>query len=178
MAVNLTTQTSSGGFYQFSNLRPGQYTITQVTQPKGYSAGLITIGSLGGSKSNRVFSGINTSVGQTGNDYNFAQLGIKPPDGITTYPTKGQLLGYVPPPPVTPPNGQTVGTPSKGQLLGYVPPATITVTLPSTTTVRPPNGQTVTTTLPSKGQLLGYVPPRPPIGIVVGTPSKGQLLRG
>ncbi|MGC8951420.1 SdrD B-like domain-containing protein, partial [Chloroflexus sp.] len=35
VAVNLTTTTSSGGFYRFDNLAPGTYTVT-VSRPSGY----------------------------------------------------------------------------------------------------------------------------------------------
>src|SRR5438876_1063485 len=57
-AVNLTTSTAADGSYQFTNLRPGTYTITEA-QPPGYFQGTDTIGSAGGVESiNDQFSSI------------------------------------------------------------------------------------------------------------------------
>lgn len=170
--VSLTGQTNAGGLYQFANLRPGQYTITQVTQPKGYSAGLITVGSLGGAKSGRVFSGVNVGVGSNGNDYNFGQLAIKVPSASGGGLSKGQLLGSTP---VQPPIDVTVTNPGlgKGQLLG-------SSSTTSTTPTPPSSGGTVSAPAQStlgKGQLLGSTP-KPPAGTVVTNQGlgKGALL--
>lgn len=182
-AINLTVSTDANGFYQFGNLRPGQYSITESTLPKGYNAGLISVGSIGGTKgTTRAISGISTPVGAAGTDYNFGHLAIKPPSGTGGGTGKGLLLGSTPKP-VVPPDPITVvnnGT-GKGQLLGSTPR---TVTAPaSTTTTRPP---AATVTAPAaatssgtgKGVLLGSTP-KPPAPVVVvpnlGT-GKGQLL--
>lgn len=67
--VNQSTVTSSTGFYQFSNLIQGNYTITQIP-PVGYLDGPINVGSLGGTASR---DAINVPVGleQSGTNYNF-----------------------------------------------------------------------------------------------------------
>lgn len=184
-AINLTISTDANGSYQFGNLRPGQYTITETTTPTGYSAGLISIGSIGGIKgTTRAISSISTPVGAAGTDYNFGHLAIKPPSSTGGGTGKGQLLGSTPKP-VIPPAPITVvnnGT-GKGQLLGSTP-TTVTAPASSTTTTRPPASGTVTapaaaaSTGTGKGALLGSTP-KPPDPVVVvpnlGT-GKGQLL--
>ncbi len=186
-AVNLSLTTDANGFYQFTNLRPGQYTITEVTQPKGYSAGKISAGSIGGSTGTaRAIGGISTPVGAAGSDYNFGHLAIKPPSsGSVGGIGKGVLLGSTPPP-VIPPDPITIvnnGT-GKGLLLGSSP---ATTTAPAsttpTTTVRPPAAVIVTapaatSTGTGKGVLLGSTPPPPPdpITIVNNGTGKGLLL--
>lgn len=168
--ITLTAKTNASGFYQFGNLRPGQYTITQMTQPKGFSAGQITVGSLGGTKSNRTFNGVNTGVGQTGNDYNFGQLSIQQPSAGGPYTGKGQLLGSTP---VVPPGGIVVPNPyaGKGQLLGSTP-----VPAPSPTPPSPANPPAAGGAYQGKGQLLGSTPIKPPGGIVITNPYAGKGL--
>ncbi len=88
-AVNQTTVTADGttdangdglinaldrGFYQFKNLRPGTYTITETTQPAGYADGQETIGSQGGTVTNDRFSTITLLSGRAGQNYNFGEL--------------------------------------------------------------------------------------------------------
>lgn len=184
-AINLTVNTDANGFYQFGNLRPGQYTITQSTLPKGFAAGLITVGSIGGSKGTiRAISNINTPVGAVGTDYNFAHLAIKPPSSTGGGTGKGMLLGSTPKP-VLPPDPNVVvnnGT-GKGQLLGSTPSTTAALSS-STSPSRPPavasvNAPAATAaTGTGKGSLLGSTP-KPPDPVVV-VPNlgrgKGQLL--
>lgn len=184
-AINLTVSTDANGFYQFGYLRPGQYSITESTLPKGFSAGLITVGSIGGTKgTTRAISGISTPVGAAGTDYNFGHLAIKPPSSTGGGTGKGLLLGSTPKP-VVPPDPITVvnnGT-GKGQLLGSTP-STATTPAGTTTTTKPPAGVTVTApaaTTPTgtgKGVLLGSTPKPPDPIVVVPNPGtgKGQLL--
>lgn len=190
-AVNLSLTTNANGFYQFANLRPGQYTITEATQPKGYSAGKISAGSIGGSTgTGRAIGGISTPVGAAGTDYNFGHLAIKPPSsGSVGGIGKGVLLGSTPPP-VVPPDPVTIvnnGT-GKGVLLGSTPPPVV-----------PPDPITITNNGSSKGILLGSTPNtttapasaksnstntvRPPSAVTFATPAavstgtgKGVLL--
>ena len=49
--VNLSQTTDSAGTYVFLNLRPGTYTITETQQPTGYTPGIVTAGTGGGSVS-------------------------------------------------------------------------------------------------------------------------------
>jgi protocatechuate 3,4-dioxygenase beta subunit len=66
-------QTDADGFYCFTNLRPGLYTITQ-SQPAGFLDGRTTAGSLGGSANGNQVASIAVSAGASGKDYNFAEL--------------------------------------------------------------------------------------------------------
>src|SRR5262249_42879741 len=51
--VNQTATTDASGFYQFSNLNPGTYALTE-TQPANYFDGKDAIGSQGGTQANDV----------------------------------------------------------------------------------------------------------------------------
>ena len=179
-AVNLSLTTDANGFYQFTNLRPGQYTITEATQPKGYSAGKISPGSIGGTAgTTRAITAISTAVGAAGTDYNFGHLAIKPPSS-TGGTGKGLLLGSTPTP-VVPPDPIAVvnnGT-GKGALLGSTPASTTTT---PATTAKPPAAVTVTAPAASstggtgKGVLLGSTPPPPPDPISIVNPGTGKGL--
>lgn len=76
-SVNATATTAgsgaSQGGYAFGSLRPGVYTITE-TQPAGYADGKDTIGSLGGTVGNDIFSGVVLAPGAAGVNYNFGEL--------------------------------------------------------------------------------------------------------
>lgn len=90
--VNVTVTTDGSGFYQFTNLAAGTYSIIEMTQPpvnvygKTMLDGPNTLGSLGGSVQNYdagdgvnppVQDGFNSIVlaaGQTGTNYNFAKI--------------------------------------------------------------------------------------------------------
>jgi hypothetical protein len=81
-AVRVVLQTNSSGFYQFTNLRPGNYRITE-SQPSGYNQGKNTVGTLNGvtsgTKGNDQFF-VTVSQGQTGQNYDFGeQLPPAPP---------------------------------------------------------------------------------------------------
>jgi uncharacterized repeat protein (TIGR01451 family) len=72
-AVHLVTTTDSSGAYQFANLRPGSYVITE-TPPANYAEGQNAVGSLGGTVSKDAFSGIALAMGALGTDYDFAEI--------------------------------------------------------------------------------------------------------
>jgi protocatechuate 3,4-dioxygenase beta subunit len=67
--------TDENGYYNFSNLQPGTYTVTE-TQPAGYSDGKDKEGSLGGSTAvNDVISGIRLSESLISVNNNFGERG-------------------------------------------------------------------------------------------------------
>jgi hypothetical protein len=72
-SVNLTTTTASDGSYQFGELRPGVYTLSE-TQPGGFLDGIESLGSLGGSIDQDRFSQIVVPPGAEGSDYDFGEL--------------------------------------------------------------------------------------------------------
>ncbi len=83
-AVNTGTTTNASGVYNFTNLRPGTYTVTE-TQPVGWLAGLAAVGSgaaTPGTADNtpasatygNLISGIVLSAGQSASAYNFGEL--------------------------------------------------------------------------------------------------------
>jgi hypothetical protein len=86
-AVNLSQVTDSGGAYVFLNLRPGNYYLTE-TQPAGYSQGIDSIGTAGGSliATDQFF--VQLGAGVNGLNYNF---GEQPPGGGAVQ--KGQTAG-------------------------------------------------------------------------------------
>jgi hypothetical protein len=77
--VNRQTQTAADGTYSFADVRPGEYTLTE-TPPINFIIGQPTIGSLGGTKvSNIIISDIVVTPAADGVNYNFGELGLKPP---------------------------------------------------------------------------------------------------
>ncbi|MBK1640945.1 hypothetical protein CKO12_03440 [Chromatium okenii] len=84
-AVSKTATTDGNGFYQFTNLAAGIYTVTEPTQPNGYLDGQDTVGSTGGSNGvNDTLSGIVLAAGANSENNNFGEL-----------PPPAQLSGYV-----------------------------------------------------------------------------------
>jgi uncharacterized repeat protein (TIGR01451 family) len=79
--VSLTTQTDSNGFYQFSGLRSGNYTISE-TQPANYLDGKDKIGSQGGVAGNDVLTITNLPLALNGINNNFGELA---PAGINGF---------------------------------------------------------------------------------------------
>jgi hypothetical protein len=71
-SVALTTTTDGNGFYQFINLRPGSYTITE-TQPAGFQEGHNNVGSLGGTVNGDQFM-LTINAGNHGMNYNFGEI--------------------------------------------------------------------------------------------------------
>jgi hypothetical protein len=89
VALNTTTDTT--GFYQFINLRPGSYTITE-TQPANFQQGHNNIGSLGGTVNGDQFL-LNVNAGDHGMNYNFGEIA---PKVATTQGTPDQTTQAVP----------------------------------------------------------------------------------
>jgi len=71
-SVNATAVTEVNGYYDFANLRPGTYTITE-TQPAGYADGKDSIGTQGGVVGNDQFSNIALTPGTIGINNNFGE---------------------------------------------------------------------------------------------------------
>jgi hypothetical protein len=72
------------GFYLFSGLRAGQYTLTEA-QPSGYLQGSADVGSLGGStgiaSGNLLITSIILPAGAVGRNYDFGNQLLPPPSG-------------------------------------------------------------------------------------------------
>lgn len=70
-----TTRTSELGFYEFENLRPGIYRVTETT-PQGYSPGQASVGSEGGQTDSTgdVIHTIFLGSGAQGINYDFGEL--------------------------------------------------------------------------------------------------------
>ena len=71
--VIATTYTNSSGFYSFTNLVPGTYSIRE-TQPAGYLDGKDKIGTQGGTAGNDLFTNIVVLSGTNGTNNNFGEL--------------------------------------------------------------------------------------------------------
>lgn len=71
-AVTRSATTDAAGAYQFCNLVPGNYKVTE-TQPQGYVDGKDTAGSLGGTVTNDMISNINLGSGVNAINYNFGE---------------------------------------------------------------------------------------------------------
>jgi hypothetical protein len=72
VAIQLVALTASDGSYHFTNLRPGDYTITE-TQPVGFLQGKNTLGNLGGTQANDQFF-ITLRSADDGENYDFGEL--------------------------------------------------------------------------------------------------------
>lgn len=70
--VMLTAITDTNGVYEFKDLRPGQYTITEA-QPGFFRSGRETVGSQGGQASRNRFTRVNVRADTEATDYNFAE---------------------------------------------------------------------------------------------------------
>lgn len=70
--VQQTTTTAADGSYKFDKLRPGTYSV-QEQQPTGYASGKNSVGTLGGTASNDLFSNIVVNGGAVGQNYDFAE---------------------------------------------------------------------------------------------------------
>ncbi len=78
-AVNLTTKTNTAGYYEFNNLKPGTYRITE-TQPDEYLDGKDKVGTQGGTLGNDVISSIALGMGVVGEDNDFGEKSNRPAD--------------------------------------------------------------------------------------------------
>jgi uncharacterized surface anchored protein len=77
--------TDANGAYSFDLLRPGTYTVAEVSQPSGYIDGLDTRGNvvpIPGSNRTDVIPGITIGFGQTAADNNFGEL---KPGGVSGF---------------------------------------------------------------------------------------------
>ena len=76
--TTLTTQTAADGSYNFGNLRPGTYIVTETTQPAGYLTGLKTRGNVtpiaGSAASADVINSISVGPGSTAANNNIAKI--------------------------------------------------------------------------------------------------------
>jgi hypothetical protein len=75
-SIHLVVLTNGQGYYQFNNLRPGSYTITQTTKPAGFQHGQTSVGTLGGGLGTQQISEILVAVGDFGQNYNFGKVRI------------------------------------------------------------------------------------------------------
>jgi SdrD B-like domain/Bacterial Ig-like domain (group 3) len=75
-AVDRTFQTDGDGAFLFLNLRPGSYYLTKTTQPSGYTAGIDSVGTAGGSLSTTVADQFFVQLGQgvNGLNYNYGEV--------------------------------------------------------------------------------------------------------
>ena len=72
-SVNVSQATGADGSYHFTNLRPGNYTISEA-QPAGYLEGTNTVGSLGGQLGPDQFLAIAVGSNAAGVNYNFGEV--------------------------------------------------------------------------------------------------------
>lgn len=71
--VSATTTTGSFGFYEFTGLRPGNYSITEI-QPEGYVSRSSNVGTEGGAEGENVISDIELGAGLPANHNDFGEL--------------------------------------------------------------------------------------------------------
>jgi hypothetical protein len=88
--VDRTFQTDGDGAYLFLDLRPGSYFLTRTSQPAGYTRGIDSVGTAGGSLSTTVADQFFIELGQGVNGLNY-NYGEQP---AATGPVhKGQTAG-------------------------------------------------------------------------------------
>src|SRR5207253_11259995 len=73
--VSLPASTAADGSYQFPNVRPGNYSITE-SEPAGYLHGKDALGSLGGNLVSDHVLALALGTGVSGSNYNFAAVGF------------------------------------------------------------------------------------------------------
>jgi uncharacterized delta-60 repeat protein len=71
-AVSLSQATDADGTYVFQGLLPGSYTITEVQQPAGYTPGIDSVGTAGGTVSGAQFT-VALPAGVDGLNYNYGE---------------------------------------------------------------------------------------------------------
>ena len=109
-AVNLQQLTDANGFYSFTGLRPGTYSVTE-THPDGYVDGKDSIGVYGGQTGNDVFTAIVMPSAAHNYNNNFGEL--RPVISVAHDPEIPDDIGPETPVFVTP----ALTIVSKGQLL-------------------------------------------------------------
>ena len=95
-SVSLTATTGADGSYTFSGMRAGTYSITE-TAPGGYSFAVANLGTVNGSAdgtaaSTTQFTGIATTSGQAGSNYNFGQSKAVTLSGVVYHDVNGDNL--------------------------------------------------------------------------------------
>ena len=82
--ITRSLMTNPNGFYSFSDLRPGTYSLRE-TQPPSYADGLDSVGTVGGQVRGTVVENdhlgqIRLNAGEHGINYNFGEVVDVPPD--------------------------------------------------------------------------------------------------
>jgi hypothetical protein len=88
--VNLSQKTDGGGMYAFLNLRPGTYTLTEA-QPAGYSQGINSVGTAGGSLVATDTFSVGLGQGVNGLNYNY---GERPSAGGAAHSGQTATIGF------------------------------------------------------------------------------------
>jgi hypothetical protein len=90
LSTPITVQTDSDGFFRFTNLAAGTYTLTetQPTSPANQS-GKTTAGSGGGTVGTNTVTGITVTAGQQASGYNFAEVPLLTTGGFVYEDTNG-----------------------------------------------------------------------------------------
>jgi hypothetical protein len=70
--VHLSQTTDADGTYVFQNLAPGTYTVTEAQQPAGYTQGINTVGTAGGTVSGDQFT-VSLAACQDAMNYNYGE---------------------------------------------------------------------------------------------------------
>jgi hypothetical protein len=73
-SLRFTTTTDQNGFYSFTNLKPGVYTLTKASTPAGYLDYVDQAGTLGGAAGHNVISQITLQSEQAGQYYDFGHV--------------------------------------------------------------------------------------------------------
>jgi hypothetical protein len=71
--IDRTLQTDGDGAYVFLNPRPGSYYLTKATQPAGYTPGIDSVGTAGGSLSGADQFFVTLAQGVNGLNYNYGE---------------------------------------------------------------------------------------------------------
>jgi hypothetical protein len=72
-SVDRSLQTDGDGAYVFLKLRPGNYDVTKTTQPSGYTPGIDSVGTAGGSLSGTDQFFVQLAQGVNGLNYNYGE---------------------------------------------------------------------------------------------------------
>jgi hypothetical protein len=176
-ATPQTATTDANGFFQFSDLVPGAYSLAETTEPPNYLNGTDAAGTNGGSNvavsdvvGNETMSNIVLSPGAAATDYDFGKL--KPASVAGNVYVDANNDGQLDPgdPPIA---GDTI------TLTGFSDQAPVSLTTTtaadgsySFTNLRPsdPAGYTITQTPPA-----GYLPGATTVGTQGGSETSGTI---